>query len=78
MEKWSSYLYGSHFIYLNLVLEAKINPTVGGKQREDLTNIFKALDTMKQIKPVFCDFGQLLVLIIFRNVCATAASTPVN
>lgn len=55
-----------------------MNPTVGGKQHEDLTNIFKALDTMKQIKLVFCDFGQLLVLITFLNVCATAASTPVN
>lgn len=55
-----------------------MSPTVEGKQREDVKNTFKALNTVKQIKLVFCDFGQLLVLITFLNVCATAASTPVN
>lgn len=55
-----------------------MNPAVGGKQCEDVTNIFKALDTMKQIKLVFRDFGQLLILITFLNVRATAASTHVN
>lgn len=55
-----------------------MNPAVGGKQCEDVTNIFKALGTMKQIKLIFCDFGQLLVLVTFLNVRATASSTPVN
>lgn len=53
-----------------------MNTAVGGKQHEDITNIFKALDTMKQIKLVFCDFGQLSVLITSLNVCATAAFNP--
>lgn len=55
-----------------------MSSTVGEKHLEHLINTSKPGTIMKEIKLVFCDFGQPLVLITFLSVLATAALTPVN